>query len=276
MLISELTQTQREELGRVIRARMEYEGFKQAYVAAVLDINERVLRNILAGRSLNEPRIRKLSELLKEDLVARVVAPDTPSAPKDDHIKTFGGYPRHAVERYFGDYIAVRHGLGENPNLHCSYFSFDWDAEKQAMHFAEDNRFLGSGARVRDYSQGGYVHISPDIGLLHLMTCWRGAVRLITLSKLRLNSGMMHGALLTQSDRKLGFMPATTPIVFRKIDDGEEIEGLPECGPIQPAHPQYATWLEELDVVEADYVIAKSGQSFGSGDVVRLKPGAQR
>lgn len=267
MLISRLNDEQKEAIGETLRGWLEEDAVTQYALATELKVNSRTVRNMLAGRSLTRPRLEKacafLGRELKQLMAVEVPTPDMPMQ--------YGGYPRHSVERYFGSYAAVRHSLDRNPNLHRSYFSFDWHEERQAMRFLEHNKFVSREDRLLDYSQAGFVHISADIGLLHLMTCWRGAVRLITLSKLRLNSGMMYGAVLTQADQKFGYMPATTPIVFKKLDDRESLH--PEAGQVTPSDVSYEDWQVKLSVAEYEYVIACSVSETPtpSTDVVRLR-----
>lgn len=274
MLISKLSAAEKTALGTRIRECLEEQGLTQEYLAAELNVDPRTVRNMLSGRSLTVPRVKRIGEIFETDVwaVLRRSEDGADGAGSETAvIEEFGGYPRHSVERYEGEYIAVRHSLGENPNLHCSFYSLEWDAGKQALHFEESNKFIGQGKRPRDYSQGGHVHISPDIGLLHLMTCWRGAIRLITLSKMRLTSGIMYGALLTQSDQKFGFMPATTPIVFQKLDRSQPDTVPDSSGPVQPNHDAYQIWAEELATAEHDYVIAqRSLSNSGADGVVRI------
>ena len=278
MLISKLTDAQRAEIGLAIRERLEEKGLTQYYLASVIEKDERTVRNILAGKSLSIARLRRIGEVLERDFLAPFDSEAGPTqAQIEERTKLYGAYTREAVEPYLGQYVAIRHALGTNPNLHASFYSFDWDPSKGAMHFQEENRFVDPGRGARDYSQGGHVHISHDIGLWHIMTCWRGAVRLITVSKPRMmDSGKMYGAQLTQTPQGNSFLPAMTPIVFARTD-ATEAEVLPEAsGPISPSDPEYAHWVPALRRAEQDFVMMKSSSVFPASDerVVRLNPSA--
>ena len=58
----------------------------------------------------------------------------------------------------------------------------EW-AEDEGLIFREHSQFL-VGRRQVDNSQGGRVHISQTTGLMQLVTCVEGSVRLITLTKM--------------------------------------------------------------------------------------------
>lgn len=274
MSISKLSPEAKALIGQAIRDAIEEQAISQEAVAAALNVDPRTVRAMLAGRSLTVPRLKELSLLLEKDFMALVRAHSGEASTSLAH----GGYLRHQIEDYEGDYVAVRHSLSDNPNFHCSFYSLKWNEAKQALHFQEENRFLTDSQRVRDYSQGGHVYISQAIGLFHLLTAYKGAIRLITLSKMRFSSRSMYGGLLTQSDQKFGYMPAMTPIVFRKID-GEGQTHIPEdCGPIQPSDASYEHWREELDIAELDYVSMQRSVPRGplDGTVHRLQPNGPR
>lgn len=265
MLISRLSEQEKSLIGLKIREGLEVKGLTQDYLAAVLNVDPRTVRNILCGKSLTVPRLNAISEALGIEF-------ETPTSETNNTGLDFGGYPKHSVEKYIGNYVAVRHSLGSNPNLHCSFYSFDWDNDKGALHFNEENKFIGSNDRLRDFSQGGSIYISPDIGLLHLMTSWRGAVRLITLSKLRMNSNMMYGAVLTQSDQRFGFMPALSPVAFKKIESDDERHVPERSGPIKYQTETHDFWSEYLQTAETEYICIQSQASNAKidGDVVKL------
>lgn len=258
MLISQLSQDGRQRVGKRIRDEMEEKGVTQECAAAELKVDPRTIRNILAGKSLTPQRVKCLCKFLDFDLseLERVAKSETnggPTASKLDH----GGYPFHSVEKFIGDYDVLRHSLSTPGDLHQSSFTMRWCDDRDALTFAEYQEFFNADQRRRDFSQGGVVHISSDIGLLHLLTSWRGAVRLITLTRLRLPSQMMYGAILTQADQNIGYKPALSPIVFYKRDGGEDAEPVAAVGPVTPKHPHYDAWLEDLRLAEREYVIAR-------------------
>jgi transcriptional regulator with XRE-family HTH domain len=269
MLVSKLTDKEKECIGTKIREGLEAKGLTQDYLAALLGVDPRTIRNMLSGKSLTVPRLNQIGSDLEINF-------DTLETSEKKLEVDCGGYPKHSIEKYLGNYVAIRHSLDASPNLHCSFYTFDWHEEKQAIRFSEENKFIGSNDRPRNYSQGGLVHISPDIGLLHLMTSWRGAVRLITLSKLRLDSQMMYGALLTQSDQRFGFMPAMTPIAFRKIEDAQH-DHVPEVsGPIKYQTEMHSYWKKYLDTAEQDYVSVQSKANYPAPDSPIVKLDARR
>lgn len=254
MLISKLNEKQRELIGTYLRERMELHAMTQDKAAGFLDIDPRTLRKVLLGDSLTVPRLQKLAELLDFDLedLERLTSSSPHEIPQES--LEFGGYPFHSVERYIGDYIMVRHSLGEDDNLHCSLLQIEWSVDRGALSYKEIDKFTSDRGRPRDYSQTGMVFVSADIGLFHFMTKWRGALRLITASKLRPNTNMMYGLVLTQADQRFGYIPATSPIIIHKVDETSHPDEF-ESGPISSDHPKYNEWLEALRDTQDEIII---------------------
>ena len=244
-------------MGTRLREGLEVLAITQDALAAHLDCDPRTVRNMLAGRSLSIPRLKSACEFLGIAFTEiERIAEAHGAGEANVAAQNFGGYSRGSVERMMKPYVAVRHSFGNAPTLHVFRIILEWDDEKQAMRFRDNNRFLGSDGEERDYSQSGYVHISPDIGLLHLVTQYVGAVRLITLSKPRLSSGILYGTLLTQADHAVGFQPAVSPVVFVPEDTLTPGKNLPEhVGPIAADHFSFGYWNSHLATARAEFAL---------------------
>ena len=272
MLISQLSEDARLRIGKRLREALELSDVTQDCAAAELKVDPRTIRNMLAGKSLKLARIKDFCKFLDVEFSEiEKAARDDPQV-SDNKSLDYGGYTFSSVERYIGEYISIRSSLDDNNKLYCSSFSLTWSTERGGLFFSEYGQFPSQNSENRSYNQGGIVHISPDIGLLHLLTSWRGAVRLITLSRLRFRSQRMFGAILTQADQRVGFVPAISPIVFQKLRDDDAAVKELQVGPISETHPMYPKWCDALRIAERDYIIACNSQKLrmNGGEVVSI------
>ena len=117
-------------------------------------------------------------------------------------------------------------------------------------------RFRGSTGRPVASSHAGGIHISPHTGLLHLLTTYQGALRLVTLTKFRMGDDKLRGVILTQRDRDVFFQPAVSPIYLEKLAGrrkNSELEQL--VGPFGPSDPTFEAVGRELAEIEASTVL---------------------
>ena len=156
----------------------------------------------------------------------------------------YGEYPRGPYRRYEGGYFAYRRSFTSPARLMRTCVEMEW-AEDEGLIFREHSRFQ-AGRRQVDNSQSGRVHISQLTGLLHLVTCFEGSVRLITLTKMIGGDELMRGAVLTQIDRDAHYLPAVSPLVLRKLRDYDPEKHRAMVGPIDESAEEYEFVCEEL------------------------------
>jgi hypothetical protein len=149
-----------------------------------------------------------------------------------------GGYTLKHFDDYVGLYHVYRRSFTFPNNLVRSLYEIKWSDERSCLVFTENQRYRSSeGNRTQDYSQEGEVFISNTIGLLHLLTKEEGALRLITLTKLRLDDMSLQGIVLTQAQGPFYYQPSASPIFFRKLNGDDEAKK--KVGPLRPADEDY-------------------------------------
>ncbi|HVZ14168.1 MAG TPA: hypothetical protein VG894_06885, partial [Bauldia sp.] len=138
-------------------------------------------------------------------------------------------------------------------NCVCTLMSIFWSDVGNALAFQHKNRFVGAAGTPVDHSQAGIVHMSPMIGLVHLVTVTKGAVRLVTLHRMRFPDTRMYGVVLTQSDEKLYWKPAVSAVVVERIAPGDAPQEAP-LGLIPTTDPRYAGITAHLKAAEDQFV----------------------
>lgn len=165
------------------------------------------------------------------------------------HPVRYGGYSREQVAPYLGSYIGIRRSVTYPSHFLGSLFDIYWDDEIGAARFYEDNKFTDTDGRERDYSQPGTLHVSAQIGVIHLLTSEQGALRLITLTRMQIDR-VMYGAILTQVSEAGFYRPAKSTIFMRKFDRDGDSEVNELRGPIRPGHKQYDLVVHDLDLAD--------------------------
>ncbi len=162
-----------------------------------------------------------------------------------------GGYTKQQIEPYIGRYLTIRQGTTIPENLLTTLVEIYWDTKLSGARFNEINKFVSSQGKKLDYSQSGTVHQSSQIGVLHLLTSFEGALRLVTLSRLQVLEPVMYGAILTQVPESGNFVPTKATVHFRKIGDGQAdlIDG--GVGVITPEHPKFKTLYDDLETARS-------------------------
>lgn len=248
-MASLISEAQREAFVRRVRLVMAKEGLTRDALAEKAGLKERTLGNLLAGEVVRDTTVAKVARVLGIDVDALFEVGE-PGAPKSDDGRaaaTYGGYLLSAYETYIGTYVAYRWVFADRPEIARSVYEFDWDDELHRLRFFELQRFAGANARAVSSSHAGGIHISPHTGLMHLLTTYQGALRLVTLSKFRLGDNRLRGIILTQSDRDLYFQPAVSAIYLEKLAGkrkNAELEKL--VGPLKPTDSAYAPAAAEL------------------------------
>jgi hypothetical protein len=125
--------------------------------------------------------------------------------------------------------------------------------KKRCLEFYEEQKYTSSAGRPVNFGQQGDIYINNDIGLLHLVTSDRGAVRLITLSKLRRTDDILEGIVLTQLRNSHYYSPAVSPIYLQKADGVvSRSEVISLTGPIAPTDELYRTVAAYIEEVERE------------------------
>jgi hypothetical protein len=165
----------------------------------------------------------------------------------------YGSYAANNYSDYIGTYFAFRRALTDQTNFLRTIFQISWSERKRCLEFFEEQRYLSSAGRPVDFSQQGDIYINNDVGLLHLVTSDRGAIRVITLSKLRRSDSILEGIVLTQLRHSRYYSPAVSPIYLQKAEEVEnrsEVSSL--IGPIAPTHELYPTVAGYIAEVERE------------------------
>ena len=132
-------------------------------------------------------------------------------------------------------------------------FEISWSEEKRCLEFYEDQKYISSAGRPVDNSQQGDIFINNDIGLLHLVTSDFGAIRLVTLSKLRRSDDILEGVVLTQLRNSHYYSPAVSPIYLQKAEGVvSRSEVASSIGPIAPTDELYRTVAAYIEEVERE------------------------
>jgi hypothetical protein len=161
----------------------------------------------------------------------------------------YGSYARDPYKSYEGAYFAYRRSFTFPDCFVRSVFEFKWHEEDWIFVFQEHQSYIADNKRKIDHSQSGEVYISQYTDLIHMVTVAMGAVRTVTLRKMRDN--LMRGCILTQSDRGTYFQPCVSGIFLEKIFGFDAATASPELiGTIKPGHAEYEKIAEEMAFVE--------------------------
>jgi hypothetical protein len=155
-----------------------------------------------------------------------------------------GGYARANVQELEGRYVCFRRSF-VNPSIVNAYLvSIGWDREQSSLIFQETER------PDIAHTQRGAVCLPEGKPFINLLTMEKGDVRLITLSRPN-KAGLAYGLILTLSNPTgVTYIPASAPIVFRKLD---EKMPTPHLGFVHPGTPDYEWYQEQLQKVSPNY-----------------------
>ncbi|WP_336489687.1 helix-turn-helix domain-containing protein [Methylobacterium nigriterrae] len=236
-------------IGRAKRIEQALVGKKwtRIHLAKLTGYDERTIRNILSGKPVRDQTIVDVCQALGIE----------PELEQDHHIEIaeeqFGAYARAPFRAYEGAFFAYRRSFSVPSRLLRTVIEFAWSREKACLTFQEHSRYA-SARKLVNNSQGGCVHISPLTDLIHLVTSWQGAVRLITLTKMRGGEPVMRGAVLTQSEHRMFYQPSISPMVLIKIEDYEPEQHRAMVGQIDASAEEYEMVCEELEQTEREVV----------------------
>ena len=227
------------------------------HLAKLTGYDERTIRNLLSGKAIRDQTIVDVCQAL-------AIAPEL---GRDRHVEIaderFGSYARHSFLDYEGGFFAYRRSFSPKANLMRTVIEFAWSEQDECLTFQEHSRYK-SVRKLVNNSQSGCVHISPHTDLIHLLTTWQGAVRLITLAKMRGGETVMRGAVLTQSEQRMFYQPSVSPMVLTKIEKYEPEQHQAMVGPIDASAEEYVLICEELEQTEREVVQLKTVPNSGT------------
>jgi transcriptional regulator with XRE-family HTH domain len=232
----ELDETARAELGRRIEGARRKIGFTLVQLAARAGYDERTIRNVIKGRPTRPATVRDICKVLG----VAIDSPETKAVEIAD--REHGGYTRNHFENYTGMFYAYRRSFSFPRNIIRSLYEFSWNGERGCLVFRETQHYDSPNLKQTiDFSQEGEVFISNMTGLIHLLTKAEGALRLVTLTKLRAADRVIRGVVLTQAQGEFYYQPSVSPIFFQAADKQASLDELAQrAGPIQPGDPDYA------------------------------------
>lgn len=253
---SVISDPQREAFVRRVRVEMARLGLTRQALADKAGCKERTLGNLLAGQSVRDVTLAKVAKVLAIPLddvfnasgpISKTGAAAPDGTPDGRAADAYGGYQLADFEAYLGTYTAYRWVFSGRPEIARSIYEIDWDEDLRRLRFFELQRFEGAAKKTVSSSHAGGIHISPLTGLLHLLTTYRGALRLVTLSKFRMGDTRLRGVILTQSDRDLYFQPAVSAIFLDKLEGRRKTADLERLiGKLVPKDSAYGAAASEL------------------------------
>src|SRR5215211_1987880 len=223
---------------RIERALIK-KNWTRVHLAEVTGYDERTIRNVLGAKPVRDQTIIDICQALG-------IEPDLEESSEYVEVAEaeYGEYPRGPYRRYEGGYFAYRRSFNSLARLMRTCVEIEW-AEDEGLIFRELSQFQ-AGHRQVDNSQSGRVHVSQTTGLMHLVTCVEGSVRLITLTKMIGGDEVMRGAVLTQIDRDAHYMPAFSSIVLTKLRNYDPLKHRAMVGPIDESAEEFEFICEEL------------------------------
>lgn len=254
-----------EQIDTIERA-LARKGWTRVRLAKATGYDERTIRNVLSGRAVRTQTILDICQALQLGADALAEAAASPETAAE----VYGGYSRRLYEGYVGAFVAYRRSFLARDSFLRTLFEFAWEARPAGLVFHEHQRYSFRDRPI-DHSQQGRVHISPVTDLVHLVTAEQGAVRLITLTKMKLREEMLRGVVLTQSERTMFFRPSVSALFLRKLRGAEAVLET-RIGPIGPEDPEHAEVAREIERIERDVVLFPGVPFQPAGDAGRSQP----
>ena len=190
----------------------------------------------------------KRSERARHDIVEQTTLPPAESLDPvvsstfDVSAQNYGGYSRASVTDLEGCYVCFRPAF-TRPGVITAYLvDLRWDEAVSCLTFEESAR-ADAG-----HTQRGRVYIPEGRPFISFVTVERGALRLVTVSRLELPQSA-RGLMMTLSNPGgMHFTPVSAPVVFKRI-----VDKVPQLGFIEPEAPDYESYRQELEAVAPDF-----------------------
>jgi transcriptional regulator with XRE-family HTH domain len=239
----------RRERAEKISQAMINRSWSRSKLAQEAGYDVRTIRAVLKGK---EP----VRDQTIFDVCQALGIPPQLSNPEFEEIEVaetwYGSYARAPYKQFEGAYFANRRSFSY-PNVFVrSLFEIKWHPEDWIFVFEEHQSYVTESNRKVDHSQKGEVYISQFTDLIHLVTVNAGAVRTITLTKMRGSGSVMRGAVLTQSDRGLFFQPSISAFYLEHISQFDPAIHLLKVGNVKQGDDDYAKIAGEIARIEAD------------------------
>jgi transcriptional regulator with XRE-family HTH domain len=260
-MASLMSEVQRDAFVRRVRLEMAKGNLTREGLSQQAACKERTLGNLLAGQPVRDATVAKIARVLGIDLEdfldGRGTAHAAEAMPADEGraAEEYGGYLLSSYAHYIGTYFAYRRVLSDKTEFFRSIYEIDWDDEQRRLRFFELQRFRTARDTTVSSTHAGGVHISPHTGIVHFLTTYQGALRLVTLNKFRTGDTRLKGLILTQSDRDVFFQPAVSAIYLEKIRGkrkNSELEQL--AGAFGRDDPEFEAVAREIAAIERDAV----------------------
>lgn len=169
-----------------------------------------------------------------------------------------GGYARHAHALYESTFLLYRRSFSKAGSVFRSVMEIAWDEDRPGLAFVE---YYESGKENPEdvKAHRGRVHISPYTGLVHLLTVDGGAVRTMTLTRMKNNDPVMRGLVLTQSDEVAFFQPTVSSVVLSRAKDYDRRTLVADIGIIAPDAPDHGFAQAQLALAETKVIRLRFG-----------------
>lgn len=240
-----------------IKEALAQKSWTQERLAKESGMDVRSVRNVLSAKSVQNQTILDICEAL--NIPAELDAPQAEIELSDPY---YGSYTRPAYKHYEGYYFAYRRSFTYPGVFLRSLFEIAWDDQAEdALAFKEHQSYVSQENRQVDHSQSGHIHISSTTDLVHLVTIQDGALRLVTLTKMRGSSTKMRGAVFTQTERSAFHQPALSPIFLEKIGRPDLEADIKKVGLVSLGDEGYDYIEKEIAHVERDILFVATPPS---------------
>jgi hypothetical protein len=189
---------------RIDKARMQ-RGWSRGRLAEEAGYAEKTLFNLLSGRPVKNQTVIDVAQTLCIE----------PELEDESHYvevadEQHGEYARRPFQHYEGAFFSYRRSFTIPSQLMRTIIEIKWSEDEECFVFEERAAFRGPRGLI-DHSQRGQVYISNLTSLVHFLTIYQGAVRLITVSKMLGGEEIMRGAVLTQRERPMFYSRQSHP-----------------------------------------------------------------
>lgn len=210
----------------------------------------------------------KRSERARHDIVEQATLPPAESldpviaSASDVAAQNCGGYSRAGVTYLEGCYVCFRPAFTRAGVITAYLVDLRWDEADSCLTFEESSR-ADAG-----HTQRGRVYIPEGRPFISFVTVERGALRLVTVSRLELPQSARGLMMTLANPGGMHFTPVSAPVVFKRI-----VDKVPQLGFIEPEAPDYESYRQELEAVAPDFGFFATAPRRVSG--VEAKPAGE-